>query len=157
MVTGDFNGQVMSEDEAEGVEDYADGFPEPPDAIPSVFRFRIGGRGCENVVTWSEENKLLSVVMEDGDSAEVEVSSSQWKTFWFVVDQLGVWTWRSDYEDPNVIDGTSWELVIVDGSRRIFSRGSNAYPGGFDEQDENSPFKQLLAAINMLAGRDDIE
>lgn len=150
------NALAMSEDDIDESDDCQDGFAEPPNLTPGVLRFSIGGNGLASTLAWSAERKVLSVCTEEGDSAEVEVSPSQWKTFWFVVDQLGVWTWKSEYEDPNVIDGTSWELVMVDGSRRICSRGSNAYPGGFDEQDENSPFNQLLAAINMLAGRDDI-
>ena len=135
---------------------YEDGFPGPPDLTPGLLQFSIGGRGLNSGVTWSVEEQVLKVYTADGTSSKVEVTPAQWKPFWFVVEQLGVWTWRTEYENPNMLDGTSWELVMVDGSRRIRSSGSNAFPGGFDEQDENSPFNQLLAAINMLAGRDDI-
>lgn len=142
-------------DESEDIS-YEDGFPGPPDLTPSLLQFSIGGMGRSSGVIWSVEEQVLKVHMADGGSTEVEVTPAQWKTFWFVVEQLGVWTWRAEYENPNVLDGTSWELVMVDGSRRIRSSGSNAFPGGFDEQDENSPFNQLLAAINMLCHRDDI-
>lgn len=46
--------------------------------------------------------------------------------------------WKHNYVDPNVLDGTQWELVIEysNGKKPAKYYGSNAYPFSFDEFSE---------------------
>ena len=41
--------------------------------------------------------------------------------------RIGIGSWREDYSDPSILDGTSWKLEYAG---RAYS-GQNAYPEGF--------------------------
>jgi hypothetical protein len=152
----------MPEDEFEHDEYFYEEGLEPfnnsPRLEPEILTFRIGGGlGPSYEIRWSPEKRRLIAEGTNMEPAEVEVSAAQWRTFWFVVDGLNVWAWkRSHSPDNTVCDGTQWGLRLADGRRRVASCGSNAYPGGYDEDEESSPFNTFLAAVNMLLGRDDI-
>ena len=44
-------------------------------------------------------------------------------------------TWDKDYDDPDVMDGTQWSLVIeyTDGSEGIQIWGFNKFPDNFED------------------------
>ena len=45
------------------------------------------------------------------------------------MDQLDVWSWESDYEDPGATDGTNWTVDLKYPDKGIPSGGSNNFPG----------------------------
>ena len=44
-------------------------------------------------------------------------SIKEWEEFWQTVDTLKVWSWKKNYINRDVIDGTQWELRI----KRIYN------------------------------------
>ncbi|MGB2890988.1 MAG: hypothetical protein WBC04_25130 [Candidatus Acidiferrales bacterium] len=58
-----------------------------------------------------------------------------WQRFWARIDSLGVWRWKSDYNDPkrDWPDGESWALTLRFGERQVKSRGYNAVPDAYGE------------------------
>ena len=91
----------------------------------------------------------------DPKTSKINPSSRKWGNFWKKLDQLNVWGWQPDYENPGVMDGTGWSLDIEFVERKIHSGGSNSYPGG-EEDDldmEGSPeFRRFLKAVQNLIG-----
>lgn len=51
---------------------------------------------------------------------------------------LHIGEWRTSYMNPDILDGTQWELTIEfsDGHKPFKTGGSNAYPYNFDELKE---------------------
>ncbi len=73
-------------------------------------------------------------------------STKDWEAFWQTVDTLKVWSWKKNYINRDVIDGTQWELRIKrKGRRRRIISGSNAYP------QPNGTFNSFVKAINKLS------
>ena len=115
-----------------------------------VLNFSIGGfhGGYERII-W-QNDKLYHHC--DGNFVEgleedfTIPSTKDWEEFWDKVDVLKVWSWRKDYNNDDVLDGTQWELTIKRKGRRkrrIF--GSNAYP------EPKGTFNSFIKALNKLS------
>jgi hypothetical protein len=69
----------------------------------------------------------------------------------------GVTHWRENYDNFDIIDGTSWSLHIGYPDREVTSHGSNSYPG--EETDasmwSSAEFMRYLMAIQVLLGGND--
>ena len=108
------------------------------DKSTETLNFFIGGffGGYERII-WLN-GKLYHLM--DGEPEDEEVrpeqvlnvttpSTKEWEEFWQTVDTLKVWSWKKNYINRDVIDGTQWELRIKrKGRRRRIIFGSNAYP-----------------------------
>ena len=73
-------------------------------------------------------------------------STKDWEEFWQAVDALKVWSWKKDYYDEGIDDGTQWGLRIKKQGKRgrkIF--GSNAYP------EPKGTFNSFIKALNKLS------
>ena len=126
------------------------------DKSTETLNFFIGGfsGGYERII-WLN-GKLYHLM--DGEPEDEEVrpeevlnvttpSTKEWEEFWQTVDTLKVWSWKKNYINRDVIDGTQWELRIKrKGRRRRIIFGSNAYP-----QPEGT-FESFVNAINKLSG-----
>ena len=122
-----------------------------------TLNFFIGGffGGYERII-WLNE-KLHHQLLMGGDPEDEEArpddvlnittpSTKEWEEFWQTVDTLKVWSWKKNYINRYVIDGTQWELRIKrKGRRRRIIFGSNAYP-----QPEGT-FESFLDAITKLS------
>ena len=125
------------------------------DKSTETLNFFIGGfsGGYERII-WLK-GKLYHLM--DGEPEDEEVrpeqvlnvttpSTKEWEEFWQTVDTLKVWSWKKNYINRDVIDGTQWELRIKrKGRRRRIISGSNAYP-----QPEGT-FESFLDAITKLS------
>ena len=56
---------------------------------------------------------------------EISPSPGEWEAFRSQIDQLDVWSWDSDYEDPGAMDGTSWTVDLKYPDKGISSEGGN--------------------------------
>ena len=62
------------------------------------------------------------------------------------MDNLKVWSWKKDYNDEGMLDGTQWELIIkIKGKRGRKIYGSNAYP------EPKGTFNAFIKALNKLS------
>ena len=72
------------------------------------------------------------------------VSSEAWAEFRNVLNTIGAWKWKREYQPKEpIMDGTSWSLELSWGTYRIQSGGSNASPRHFNK---------LCKALSKLAG-----
>ena len=101
------------------------------------FSFEIGGFRLESYKIYSQDQYVIIQNMDVPglitDTNRVEVSDLDWQTFWNKIDLLGVWNWKKEYFDQDVMDGVQWELMIDKKGRqrrRIF--GSNKFPKNFE-------------------------
>ena len=120
-----------------------------------TLNFYIGGffGGYERVI-W-QNDKLHHQFFErnfDNDEEPDKVlnetvpSTTDWEEFWQAVDALKVWSWKKDYYNEDVHDGTQWKLKIKKQGKRgrkIF--GSNGYP------EPKGTFSSFIKALNKLS------
>jgi len=120
-----------------------------------TLNFYIGGffGGYERII-W-QNNKINYQFFEksfyddeDPDKVlnEKEPSTKDWEEFWQTVDALKVWSWKKDYYNEDIKDGTQWGLRIKKQGKRgrkIF--GSNGYP------EPKGTFNSFIKALNKLS------
>ena len=79
-----------------------------------------------------------------------------WSAFKKTLNQITIWTWKSDYSDPWVLDGGGWEIEIEWNGRTVRSGGENGYPGCDSPDYSKSPvFTGLLDAIKRMLDFED--
>ena len=100
-------------------------------------------RGKTLVQTWEDRWSGQAKTRRKARTAQTVPTKSQWLEFRRSLDEINVWGWRSEYNDPRVMDGESWSLVIEYSDRAVASHGVNAYPEAFN---------RYRAAIHKLAG-----
>ena len=54
-------------------------------------------------------------------------------TMIFELTYLDIFSWKSHYENPNILDGEQWALAFTDGSRTYRGIGHNDYPENWRE------------------------
>ena len=62
---------------------------------------------------------------------EVRPDAEAWGRFRAAIDDLNVWGWETRYEDPRILDGSYWRLLVNWAGRTIDASGANAYPAGW--------------------------
>jgi hypothetical protein len=94
-------------------------------------RLRLGFEGWPpagpNFFCW-ENNQLAYTLPRAGvdfrDWGEVvRPTRMQWRIFWRVCDEVGVWNWRPVLGNMHICDGLQWSLELEFGHRRVVSRG----------------------------------
>ena len=110
-------------------------FDKSNEIIPKVFKFRYeDGWMLYSFNIEIENSKIVfaydSFPYRNPDNYIIP-SEEEWKKFWDKMDKIGVWNWMDNYDCPDVVgrDGTSWNLKIEVGDKKIESSGSNYYPG----------------------------
>ncbi len=115
---------------------------------PQQLRASIGGGfGPCNVARWVD-GKLIWEHFENNvlcRSQEIEVTEAQWLSFWATCDKVDIWSWEERYEDPNILDGTSWRAHVEHGEKSVDSSGSNSFPESFGT---------WMTAVRELVGED---
>jgi hypothetical protein len=91
------------------------------------------------------------------ESTAVIPTKRKWINFKKKLDIIEVWGWDVRYDNPNVLDGTQWELEIDYGSQKISASGSNSYPGANNvdmllDWEDIPVFDNFLRALNLLLG-----
>lgn len=127
---------------------------------PIRFEARIGGiQGFSfsaslagEQVEYTEFSEGLQPILTE----KLVPSPSKWHALHKAMDDVALWHWESEYFNPNVIDGTSWEIECVWGDKSIQTAGSNAYPSDEDPAKTaycpNIPdrFDKMLRAVSAL-------
>ena len=109
--------------------------------------FQIGGFGSQTDRIMYRDNKVNHELFESYYILKsTEPSTKDWEQFFDVMDNLKVWSWKKDYNDEGMLDGTQWELIIkIKGKRGRKIYGSNAYP------EPKGTFKSFIEALNKLS------
>ena len=121
-----------------------------PPHLPEAFSAYIGGAMGRSYHVEYREGRLrytaYGMHMRKTGDTDITPSRTQWEDFWKALEETEIWRWKAEYNDPDVIDGTHWEVKICHGGNQLHSRGSNAYPVPMKE------FEGFLAAVRMLTG-----
>lgn len=105
---------------------------------PSYFHF-INGRKENKAIRFGEseygnyiEVKDPSVKTDENKGRivkEIPLTDEEWKNFQEDIKKLKLDTWEVEYDDPDVMDGTHWALIIdYSDNTGLISRGGNDYP-----------------------------
>ena len=115
--------------------------------IIETLDFQIGGFGSQTDRIIYRDNKVNHELFEsDYILKSTEPSTKEWEQFFDVIDNLKVWSWKKDYNDEGMLDGTQWELIIkIKGKRGRKIYGSNAYP------EPKGTFNSFIKALNKLS------
>ena len=116
-------------------------------SIPAIYRviFSIGGffEGYETrTITMDEEHLHFdvehSIIPKPSNLPIVLDYPCDKEKFLDGIRELHMGEWRTSYMNPDVLDGTQWELTIEfsDGHKPFKTSGSNAYPYNFDALQE---------------------
>ena len=114
------------------------------------LEFEIGGfhQGYERIML--KDNQIFYI--NDRFIGNLEptkiVTDNEVGEFLKTCDEIKLWSWKKEYFDQGVMDGTQWELKIKK-SGKLRGRnisGSNSYPQPIDN------FNKFIIAINKLAG-----
>lgn len=119
---------------------------DPADAVSGSVDASIGGYFGPSYRVQAEGGTVRWTARLDGHDtgqAAVRPDAEAWQRFWAAVDDAGAWAWDADYDEPGVLDGTSWSLRLEHEGRAVDSSGSNAWPPGWE---------QVQAALEQLAG-----
>lgn len=111
-----------------------------PKHISSINKivFSIGGffDGYETRTVLLDGENLRMIIEHPLHPERREVALSMTKhEFLNGLRELHIEGWKSKYIDPDILDGTQWELEIYfsDGYKPVTIAGSNAYPTNFAE------------------------
>ena len=108
-----------------------------------VKRFEIysGGYLGRSFSLLKEDDQLAYTTFGNGYSLErvekVNPSPHAWREFFKTLDQIDIWRWKSRYENPGIMDGSSWKVTIELENRKLVSSGSNNFPDNFDILSES--------------------
>jgi hypothetical protein len=115
--------------------------------LPSKLYVSIGGYpGPSYALELCDEKLAYSSTQSHSDKSKlayVQPTAEAWSHFQLELDGASVWTWKSRYENPEMVDGTSWSATIHWGERSIHTSGSNKFP---------KSFRRFLRAIQTLVG-----
>ena len=135
--------------------------------LPRKLEARIGG-----VLGWSFSASLTGQGVEYVEYAEnympmaarvFSPTETQWRALKKTMDQAELWRWNTEYINPYVKDGTSWEFECEWEAQSIRTGGSNAFPSDPDaclathNQSESVRFDSLLRAFSQLVGGEPFE
>ena len=116
--------------------------------IPLKLNAAIGGYfGPSSRIEWDGDNLyyLFNPSAHAGEPGTekilVKVKESDWEKFHDSLYKIGVWNWEERYENPEILDGTSWGFEAVYSDKSLKSSGSNSFP---------KRFNSLLEAISKL-------
>ena len=112
-----------------------------------TLNFSIGGfSGDYERIIW-QNDKLYHFFERSFLEEDFTIpSTTDWEEFWQTVDALKVWSWKKDYYNEDIKDGTQWGLRIKKQGKRgrkIF--GSNAYP------EPKGTFNSFIKTLNKLS------
>jgi hypothetical protein len=92
-----------------------------------------------NYFRW-ERPRLLYVPPNSGwDSStwdkSVRPKPAQWREFWKICDEIGVWSWPPSLGDRRVCDGLQWTTELEVGCKRVKASGQiEGSPKGFKDK-----------------------
>ncbi len=119
--------------------------------VPTRFRISIGGFGGPRYEVRLVNGRLQYRTDVTNLPEMLSPAAKEWERFWAAAERCDLWNWAPRYDDPDICDGTQWEVEVMLGARRLRSSGSNAYPGGVGT-GYSKAFKLLTQAVRKLLG-----
>lgn len=102
---------------------------------PRKFRAEIGGFLGASYAVELKGSEIQYSVLEPGSRdatvSTIRATEREWCEFRRALHEVGVWGWREEYLNPNVLDGTHWDLDIAYEDNALRARGVNDFPTNF--------------------------
>lgn len=89
--------------------------------------------GYYDVMIHFQDKNLIWKYSLNGDSVKKELSDKDITTFINGLKVIDLLNWKKRYEEPNVLDGTQWEVEIIRNKRNLKRSGSNKFPAQWDD------------------------
>lgn len=111
------------------------------------IEFEIGGffQGHKSIVVEKEINSYSATYypsqFEDVLEKRISLTSDQYKKFVHKIYMTYIKEWNEFYDNPDILDGTSWQITIMCGNYQREWSGNNAYP---------PLWNRFITAINSL-------
>ena len=115
---------------------------------PVIVKSHSMHSGTGELISYAINNAIKKTKMPDGIFSNLNGKENEVGEFLKTCDEIKLWSWKKEYFDQEVMDGTQWELKIKK-ARKLRGRnisGSNSYPQPIDN------FNKFIIAINKLAG-----
>jgi hypothetical protein len=129
------------------------------DLVPEKLKAEIGGFLGTSYSVELHNGVVRHSAAKPGEKADVKEvvpTVRQWRDFRRALDEINVWSWRTNYVDVRVCDGTAWSVEIRYSDRALDSKGSNSYPGRAGKRsarpEATRAFSSYLAAVKKLLG-----
>ena len=126
-------------------------------AVPKRLSARVHTMGASNIVELRDGTLTCTTFGPRRGNPQDRVitpTEAQWRDFRQTLDDLNVWKWHGEYDDPGVLDGMGWSLDIAYADHDVKSSGANAYPAANGEPNSQwtptYPFRHYLAALKRL-------
>lgn len=101
---------------------------------PNKFLFKWSvalNYGKDIIIEYNNGYLTKKLGLNGFEVEKIKPSADEWKEFWSGLNKIGLWSWKSSYENLNVLDGYTWYLHIISPSNSIKSTGENSYPKNF--------------------------
>ena len=125
------------------------------DHLPKRFTIFIGGfMGPSYLVEMDAKASVLRYQYfrnEAKKELKIQPTPQQWEKFWIQMDKSKIWSWKADYPNPSVCDGTQWKIIIHYADHKIEAKGDNNYPTGRGGTS-GKEFDTFLKAVQKLLG-----
>lgn len=116
---------------------------------PTTLYFYIGGFFCESHKIHLEGDEVVYGHSLGGicpqEKSRLKPSVRKWANFSAKIKEAGAVSWRRNYDDPGILDGTQWCFLLRAGTLKIRTSGSNDYP-------PKVQFDLVLRAFSNLVG-----
>lgn len=89
--------------------------------VEDKYQFRFG---------YSEDGRRIDNNLEDESLNRIDYQKSDYDAFIKELKEI-IKDWKDNYDEPNVIDGTQWNLDLLENDKHY--RGTNKFPDNFDE------------------------
>jgi hypothetical protein len=117
--------------------------------LPQRFKVLIQGFGRHSYEVRFIRKRLVYRAGFSDAPVKICPTEEQWIRFWSTAEKCNLWSWKSHYDNLDVLDGTQWELDIRIGTQALKSSGSNYYPGG-NGTSYSKTFRLFLGAVQEL-------
>ena len=119
-----------------------------PSLIPAQFEFDIGGYMGSSYAVKLDGEEIQYTWFGSGyeklGTERIVPTKRQWKAFRRKLERLDIWSWKNNYSNSDIVDGTSWSVRLSWSDQELESGGSNASPQGF---------VKVLSAVSSLIGK----
>jgi hypothetical protein len=126
------------------------------DYLPKRFTIFIGGFMGPSYIVEMDANKKSAlnyryICEEEEKNLQINPTFQQWNKFWIQMEKSKIWSWKADYPNPGVCDGTQWKIAIHYAEQKIESKGDNNYPNCRNGVPGKT-FTTFLKAVQELLG-----
>ena len=89
------------------------------------FEVHSGGYGGPSFSVEKDGEVLVYKIFKSGYSLKktqkILPTPKEWKIFLDSCDRIRIWEWHPRYEEPGILDGSSWRVIIEKGDKQLVS------------------------------------